>query len=118
MKMVNSAKARKGAATSVVILTIAFFTQSEALVALIGGALLLAFLGGINFLTVLYKPSGTAEHPLSGIRLAQLLGATFAFLGLALNAPIFVVILAALQFVLAVTGICVACKFYGITKYL
>lgn len=118
MKMVNSARARKGAATSVAILAIAFFTQSQLLVGLIGGALLLAFLGGPNFLTILYRSSGTAEHPASGIRLAQLLGAVFAFAGLALNAPILIAVLAGLQFILAVTGICVACKFYGITRYL
>jgi hypothetical protein len=50
--------------------------------------------------------------------LAQLLGAVFAFAGLALNAPILIAVLAGLQFILAATGICIACKFYGITKYL
>jgi hypothetical protein len=71
---------------------------------------------------VIAAPMPADLQPVPGLRLAQVMGGTMIFLGVIAHtvwaadvvAVALVAIVATLQSFLAITGICVACKFYGI----
>ena len=144
-QMTDSRGFRTGAAISVLLLLIAALLQSKdaaspaaaLLVASIGAAMLLSAGTSlrISLLALPFRvlrergligaPSPAQLQPVPGLRLAQLLGGTMLLLGVVahqrLGADLFAValvaIVATLQTFLAVTGICVACKLYGIVVW-
>ena len=71
---------------------------------------------------VIAAPKPTDLQPVPGLRLAQVMGGTMIFFGVIAHtlfaadvvAVALVSIVATLQSFLAITGICVACKLYGI----
>ena len=75
---------------------------------------------------VISAPKPTDLQPIPGLRLAQVMGGTMILGGVIVHqlfgaGPIsvgLVTIVAALQTFLAITGICVACKLYGIVVWL
>lgn len=74
---------------------------------------------------VIAAPKPTDHQPVPGLRLAQVLGGTMILGGVIVQQLIganlvsvgLVTIVAALQSFLAITGICVACKLYGIVVW-
>ena len=75
---------------------------------------------------VIAAPKPRDLQPVPGLRLAQVMGGTMILLGVAAHtlwaadvvAVALVAIVATLQSFLAITGICVACKLYGIVVWL
>ena len=75
---------------------------------------------------VIAAPKPTDLQPVPGLRLAQVMGGTMIFFGVIAHtlfaadvvAVALVSIVATLQSFLAITGICVACKLYGIVVWL
>jgi len=75
---------------------------------------------------VIAAPKPADLQPVPGLRLAQVMGGTMIFLGVIAHtvwaadvvAVALVAIVATLQSFLAITGICVACKLYGIVVWL
>ena len=74
---------------------------------------------------VIAAPKPTDFQPVPGLRLAQVMGGTMILGGVVVQAlfaaevvsVVLVTIVAALQSFLAITGICVACKLYGIVVW-
>ena len=74
---------------------------------------------------VIAAPKPADLQPVPGLRLAQLMGGTMIFFGVIAHtvwaadvvAVALVAIVATLQSFLAITGICVACKLYGIVVW-
>ena len=74
---------------------------------------------------VIAAPKPADLQPVPGLRLAQVMGGTMIFLGVIAHtvwaadvvAVALVAIVATLQSFLAITGICVACKLYGIVVW-
>jgi hypothetical protein len=74
---------------------------------------------------VIAAPKPTDLQPVPGLRLAQVMGGTMIFFGVIAHtlfaadvvAVALVSIVATLQSFLAITGICVACKLYGIVVW-
>lgn len=140
LKMVDARGARTGAAVSVMLLAVAYALHTggahEGAAALVGGIAIVMGISAITSLRVnllstpfqilrtrgmIGAPASDALQPAVGLRLAQAIGAMFLAAALVLGsigAPepsiVLVVVLASLQTLLAVTGICVACRFYGI----
>jgi hypothetical protein len=75
---------------------------------------------------VIGAPAPKDLQPVPGLRLAQVMGGTMLLLGVAANSAFaadlaalaLVVTVATLQSFLAITGICVACKLYGVVVWL
>lgn len=138
--LVDARGARTGAAVSVLLLGAAFalHTAGEigfaySIIGSIGAAMAVSAVTNLklNLLSAPFQilrrrgaigaPNSDALQPAAGLRLAQFIGAAFLATAL-LSASVaggaisigLVVTLASLQTLLAVTGICVACKFYGI----
>jgi hypothetical protein len=74
---------------------------------------------------VIPAPKPTDLQPVPGLRLAQVMGGTMILFGVIAHTAFsadeiavgLVVIVATLQSFLAITGICVACKLYGIVVW-
>ena len=144
--MTDSRGFRSGAALSVVLLlaATALWLQPTtqqfgvALIVLISLAMLLSAATGLRVSLlalpfrilrergVIAAPKPTDLQPVPGLRLAQVMGGTMIFggvithqlFGAGLVSVGLVTIVAALQTFLAITGICVACKLYGIVVWL
>jgi len=75
---------------------------------------------------VIGAPAPKDLQPVPGLRLAQVMGGTMLLMGVVANsvfaadliALALVVTVATLQSFLAITGICVACKLYGVVVWL
>ncbi len=145
-QMTDSRGFRSGAALSVVLLltATALWLQPAtqqfgvALIVLISLAMLLSAATAlrVSLLTLPFRilrergvisaPKPTDLQPVPGLRLAQVMGGTMIlggvivhqFFGAGLISVGLVTIVAALQTFLAITGICVACKLYGIVVWL
>ena len=145
-QMTDSRGFRTGAAISVLLLAVAALLQSNeatqsaaaALVTLISVAMLLSAatslrlsLLGLPFRVlrergVIGAPAPKDLQPVPGLRLAQVLGGVLLLLGVISHARLgadlvavaLVVTVATLQSFLAITGICVACKLYGVVIWL
>jgi len=143
-KMVDARGARTGAAVSVVLLAFAYFMHisgaEEVAAAVLGGIAIVMSISAITALRVnllstpfqvlrsrgvIGSPVSDALQPAAGLRLAQAMGAMFLAVALVLGgigatvpSLSLVAVLAAMQTLLAVTGICVACRFYGIIVWL
>jgi hypothetical protein len=145
-QMTDSRGFRTGAAISVLLLIVAAIIHvnqpdggaSAALVAAIAAAMLLSAatalrvsLLGLPFRTlrdrgVIGAPEPKHLQPVPGLRLAQVMGGTMLLLGVVAHAAFaadliamaLVVTVATLQSFLAITGICVACKLYGVVVWL
>lgn len=138
--LVDARGARTGAAVSVLLLLSAYALHATGesglanlIVGCIGAAMAVSAVTNLkwNLLSTPFQilrrngtigaPTSDALQPAAGLRLAQVIGAAFLATAL-LSASVaggaislgLVVILASLQTLLAITGICVACKFYGI----
>ncbi len=126
---------RFGAAVSVALLLVAFATQSALLVAVVGVTLGVSAVLGTRYFalsrpwpwlrTALRLGLPSDPEPEAGPRFAQALGTVGLLLGAALLALrvepagwIPVVIVAALQTVLAVSGFCLGCRLYGLNWWL
>jgi hypothetical protein len=144
-QMTDSRGFRSGAALSVLLLGAAALLHanqptggaSALLVALIAGAMLLSAATGlrISLLGLPFRvlrargfigaPESGHLQPVPGLRLAQVMGGTMLLLGVIAHALFsadavaiaLVVIVATLQSFLAITGICVACKLYGVVVW-
>ena len=144
-QMTDSRGFRSGAALSVVLLltATALWLQPAtqqfgvALIVLISLAMLLSAATGLRVSLlalpfrilrergVISAPKPTDLQPIPGLRLAQVMGGTMILGGVILQQLIganlvsvgLVAIVAALQTFLAITGICVACKLYGIVVW-
>lgn len=144
-EMTDSRGFRTGAAISVLLLGVAaLLHQNETtrihsafLVAAIAAAMLLSAATSlrISLLALPFRilrdrgvidaPKPADLQPVPGLRLAQVMGGTMLLLGVAAHARLsadgaavaLVVIVATLQSFLAITGICVACKLYGIVVW-
>ena len=145
-QMTDSRGFRSGAALSVVLLlaATALWLQPAtqqfgvALIVLISLAMLLSAATGlrVSLLALPFRilrergmisaPKPTALQPVPGLRLAQVMGGTMILGGVIIHHLIgaglisvgLVTVVAALQTFLAITGICVACKLYGIVVWL
>lgn len=141
-KMTDSRGFRTGAAISVLLLALAAVLDgagasrvgSSLLVAAIAAAMLLSAATALRVSLMalpfrMLRERGTisapAPHhlqPVPGLRLAQALGGSMLLAAVAANAAFaaefaalaLVATVAALQSFLAITGICVACKLYGV----
>ena len=144
-QMTDSRGFRTGAAISVLLLGVAALlhveeatrTASALLVAAIAGAMLLSAATSLRVSLLAYPfrllrdrgvisaPAPSHLQPVPGLRLAQVMGGTMLLLGVVahvrfdadLVAVALVVIVATLQSFLAITGICVACKLYGVVVW-
>ena len=145
-QMTDSRGFRSGAALSVVLLlaATALWLQPAtqqfgvALIVLISLAMLLSAATGLRVSLlalpfrilrergVIAAPKPTDLQPVPGLRLAQVMGGTMILGGVIIHQLVgaglisvgLVSIVAALQTFLAITGICVACKLYGIVVWL
>ena len=145
-KMTDSRGFRTGAAISVVLLAAAALVDSSGagrsasalLVAAIALAMLLSAATAlqVSLLALPFRllrergaigaPAPHQLQPVPGLRLAQVMGGTMllaavianAAFGASLVAVTLVATVAALQSFLAITGICVACKLYGVIVWL
>jgi len=144
-QMTDSRGFRTGAAISVLLLAVAALLYineptggaSALLVVAIAAAMLLSAatalrvsLLGLPFRIlrergVIGAPAPKDLQPVPGLRLAQVMGGTMLLLGVVadsafgaeLVALALVVTVATLQSFLAITGICVACKLYGVVVW-
>ena len=144
-QMTDSRGFRTGAAISVLLLGIAALlhtaettrTLSALLVAAIGAAMLLSAATALHISLlalpfrimrdrgVIAAPKPADLQPVPGLRLAQVMGGAMLLLGVAAHARFsadfvavaLVIVVATLQSFLAITGICVACKLYGIVVW-
>ncbi|MEY4666602.1 MAG: hypothetical protein RIQ87_382 [Chloroflexota bacterium] len=144
-QMTDSRGFRTGAAISVLLLGVAALlhvteptgSASALLVAAIAAAMLLSAATGLRVSLlglpfrllrergVIGAPAPKDLQPVLGLRLAQVMGGTMLILGVAADAAFaadlaalaFVVAVATLQSFLAITGICVACKLYGVVVW-
>ncbi len=144
-QMTDSRGFRSGAAISVLLLGVAALlhveeatrTASALLVAAIAGAMLLSAATSLRVSLLAYPfrllrdrgaigaPAPSHLQPVPGLRLAQVMGGTMLLLGVVaheafaadLIAIALVVTVATLQSFLAITGICVACKLYGVVVW-
>ena len=144
-QMTDSRGFRSGAALSVVILLIATALWLQpttqqfgiALIVLISLAMLLSAATGLRVSLlalpfrilrdrgVISAPKPADLQPVPGLRLAQVMGGTMILGGVIVHqlfdagliSVALVTIVAALQTFLAITGICVACKLYGIVVW-
>jgi hypothetical protein len=144
-QMTDSRGFRSGAALSVVLLLAATALWSQpatqqfgvALIVLISLAMLLSAATGLRVSLlalpfrilrergVISAPKPTDLQPVPGLRLAQVMGGTMILGGVivqqlfsaSLISVGLVTIVASLQTFLAITGICVACKLYGIVVW-
>ena len=144
-QMTDSRGFRSGAALSVLLLlaATALWLQPAtqqfgvALIVLISLAMLLSAATGLRVSLlalpfrllrergVIAAPKPTDLQPVPGLRLAQVMGGTMILGGVIVQQLIganlvsvgLVAIVAALQTFLAITGICVACKLYGIVVW-
>lgn len=144
--MTDSRGFRSGAALSVVLLLAAtyFYLQPGTqqigigLIVMIALAMLLSAATGLRVSLlglpfrilrergVIAAPKPSDLQPVPGLRLAQVMGGTMILggvivhqlFGAGLISVGLVTIVAALQTFLAITGICVACKLYGIVVWL
>jgi hypothetical protein len=145
-QMTDSRGFRSGAALSVLLLlaATALWLQPAtqqfgvALIVLISLAMLLSAATGLRVSLlalpfrllrergVISAPKPTDLQPVPGLRLAQVMGGTMILGGVIIHQLFgeglisvgLVTIVAALQTFLAITGICVACKLYGIVVWL
>ena len=145
-QMTDSRGFRSGAALSVLLLLVATTLWLQpatqpfgvALIVLISLAMLLSAATGLRVSLlalpfrvlrergVIAAPKPADLQPVPGLRLAQVMGGTMIFLGVIAHtvwaadvvAVALVAIVATLQSFLAITGICVACKLYGIVVWL
>ncbi len=145
-QMTDSRGFRSGAALSVVLLLVATVLWLQpatqqfgvALIVLISLAMLLSAATGlrVSLLALPFRilrergaisaPKEDDLEPVPGLRLAQVMGGTMILGGVIVQALFaaevvsvaLVVIVAALQSFLAITGICVACKLYGVVVWL
>ena len=144
-QMTDSRGFRSGAALSVLLLLVATYLYLEpttqsigvgAIVAISAAMLLSAATSlRISLLALPFRilrergvipaPKPTDLQPVPGLRLAQVMGGTMIFFGVIAHTAFsadtiavgLVVIVATLQSFLAITGICVACKLYGIVVW-
>jgi len=144
-QMTDSRGFRSGAALSVVLLLVATYLYQQpatqqlgvGLLAVISLAMLLSAATGLRVSLlalpfrilrergVISAPKPVDLQPVPGLRLAQVLGGTMILGGVVVQAlfaaevvsVVLVTIVAALQSFLAITGICVACKLYGIVVW-
>ena len=144
-QMTDSRGFRTGAAISVLLLAVAALlhleeatrTASALLVATIAGAMILSAATSLRVSLLAYPfrllrdrgvigaPAPKDLQPVPGLRLAQVMGGTMLLLGVAANSAFaadlaalaLVVTVATLQSFLAITGICVACKLYGVVVW-
>ena len=144
-QMTDSRGFRSGAALSVLLLLAATYLYLEpttqsigvALIVLISLAMLLSAATGLRVSLlalpfrilrergVISAPKPTDLQPVPGLRLAQVMGGTMILggviihqlFGASLISVGLVTVVAALQTFLAITGICVACKLYGIVVW-
>ena len=144
-QMTDSRGFRTGAAISVLLLGVAALlhvneptgSASALLVAAIAAAMLLSAATGLRVSLlglpfrvlrergVIGAPAPKDLQPVPGLRLAQVMGGTMLLLGVLadtafaadLVALALVVTVATLQSFLAITGICVACKLYGVVVW-
>jgi len=145
-QMTDSRGFRTGAAISVLLLGVAALlhvsdptgSASALLVAAIAAAMLLSAATGLRVSLlglpfrvlrergVIGAPAPKDLQPVPGLRLAQVLGGVLLLLGVIAHARLgadlvavaLVVTVATLQSFLAITGICVACKLYGVVIWL
>jgi hypothetical protein len=143
--MTDSRGFRTGAAISVLLLGVAALlhtneptgSASALLVVAIAAAMLLSAATGLRVSLlglpfrvlrergVIGAPTPKDLQPVPGLRLAQVMGGTMLLLGVAANSAFaadlaalaLVVTVATLQSFLAITGICVACKLYGVVVW-
>ena len=144
-QMTDSRGFRSGAALSVVLLLIATYLYQQPTTQQIGVGLIVAIsfamllsaatglrvsLLGLPFRILrerglIAAPKPTDLQPVPGLRLAQVMGGTMILggvlvhhlFGAGLISVGLVTIVASLQTFLALTGICVACKLYGIVVW-
>ncbi|MBJ7360894.1 MAG: DUF4395 family protein [Chloroflexi bacterium] len=144
-QMTDSRGFRSGAALSVVLLLVATYLYQQpatqqlgvGLIVVIALAMLLSAATGLRVSLlalpfrllrergVISAPKPADLQPAPGLRLAQVLGGTMILGGVIVQALFaaevvsvaLVAIVAALQSFLAITGICVACKLYGIVVW-
>jgi len=144
-QMTDSRGFRTGAAISVLLLGVAALLQineptggaSALLVVAIAAAMLLSAATGLRVSLlglpfrvlrergVIGAPAPKDLQPVPGLRLAQVMGGTMLLLGVVAHAALdanlialaLVVTVATLQSFLAITGICVACKLYGVVVW-
>ena len=144
-QMTDSRGFRSGAAISVLLLGIAALLQineptggaSALLVVAIAAAMLLSAATGLRVSLlglpfrilrergVIGAPAPKDLQPVPGLRLAQVMGGTMLLMGVVAHAAFaadlaalaLVVTVATLQSFLAITGICVACKLYGVVVW-
>jgi hypothetical protein len=144
-QMTDSRGFRSGAALSVVLLLVATVLWLQpatqqfgvALIVLISLAMLLSAATGLRVSLlalpfrilrergVISAPKPADLQPVPGLRLAQVMGGTMILGGVIVHqlfgdgliSVALVTIVAALQTFLAITGICVACKLYGIVVW-
>jgi hypothetical protein len=144
-QMTDARGFRSGAALSVVLLLVATALWLQpatqqfgvALIVLISLAMLLSAATGlrVSLLALPFRilrergaisaPKPADLQPVPGLRLAQVMGGTMILggvivhqlFGAGLISVALVTIVAALQTFLAITGICVACKLYGIVVW-
>ena len=144
-QMTDSRGFRTGAAISVLLLGVAALlytneptgSASALLVVAIAAAMLLSAATGLRVSLlglpfrvlrergVIGAPASKDLQPVPGLRLAQVMGGTMLLLGVAANSAFaadlaalaLVVTVATLQSFLAITGICVACKLYGVVVW-
>jgi len=144
-QMTDSRGFRTGAAISVLLLGVAALLQineptgsaSALLVVAIAAAMLLSAATGLRVSLlglpfrvlrergVIGAPAPNDLQPVPGLRLAQVMGGTMLLMGVVAHAALaadlialaLVVTVATLQSFLAITGICVACKLYGVVVW-
>ena len=144
-QMTDSRGFRTGAAISVLLLAVAALlhleeatrTASALLVAAIAGAMILSAATSLRVSLLAYPfrllrdrgvigaPAPKDLQPVPGLRLAQVMGGTMLLMGVVAHAAFaadlaalaLVVTVATLQSFLAITGICVACKLYGVVVW-
>jgi hypothetical protein len=144
-QMTDSRGFRSGAGLSVVLLLVATYLYQQpatqqlgvGLIVVIALAMLLSAATGLRVSLlalpfrllrergVISAPKPADLQPAPGLRLAQVLGGTMILGGVIVQALFaaevvsvaLVAIVAALQSFLAITGICVACKLYGIVVW-
>jgi hypothetical protein len=143
--MTDSRGFRTGAAISVLLLVVAALLQTNeptqfaaaVLVTLISSAMLLSAATSlrVSLLALPFRllrergligaPAPQHLQPVPGLRLAQVLGGVMLLLGVVAHtrfgadgvALLLVATVATLQSFLAITGICVACKLYGVVVW-
>lgn len=144
-QMTDSRGFRSGATLSVLLLLVATYLYLEPTTQLIGVGAIMAISAAmllsaatslrVSLLALPFRilrergvipaPKPTDLQPVPGLRLAQVMGGTMIFFGVIAHtafsadsiAVSLVVIVATLQSFLAITGICVACKLYGIVVW-